>query len=185
VLRQAGTRFAYLHGSRATGQHRSDSDIDVAAYFGGSAPNSFDILLPYGIDLMVLDDAPLELAGRVAVSGKLLFQDDQVARIRWEAMTRRSTSTNCRGFLAPTTSSPLPLQPGPGSRWLTKPASSASFAPSPTTSPCLEASQPPVRAAARIRARIRQYEPRLDDFMSLPVCVCSVTVRLIGILVSR
>jgi len=34
VLRQAGARFAYLHGSRATGEHRPDSDIDVAAYFG-------------------------------------------------------------------------------------------------------------------------------------------------------
>jgi hypothetical protein len=33
--------------------------------------------------------APLELAGRVAVGGKLLFQDDEVARVRWEAMTRK------------------------------------------------------------------------------------------------
>ncbi len=31
VLRQAGARFGYLHGSRATGQHRVDSDIDIAA----------------------------------------------------------------------------------------------------------------------------------------------------------
>jgi Polymerase beta, Nucleotidyltransferase len=59
ILRQAGARFAYLHGSRATGQHRPDSDIDIAAYFGGQAPNSFDILLPPGVDLLVLDDAPL------------------------------------------------------------------------------------------------------------------------------
>jgi predicted nucleotidyltransferase len=78
-----------LHGSRASGLHRSDSDIDVAAYFGGAAPNSFDVLLPSGVDLLVLDDAPLELAGRVAVGGRLLFEDDQVARIRWEAMTRK------------------------------------------------------------------------------------------------
>ena len=83
VLRQAGARFAYLHGSRA------DSDIDIAAYFGGNPPNSFDVLLPPGIDLLVLDDAPLELAGRVAVGGRLLFEDDQVARVRWEAMTRK------------------------------------------------------------------------------------------------
>jgi hypothetical protein len=26
---------------------------------------------------------------RVAVSGRLLFEDDQVARVRWEAMTRK------------------------------------------------------------------------------------------------
>jgi uncharacterized protein len=89
MLRQAGARFAYLHGSRAAGRQRADSDIDVAAYFGGQPPNSFDILLPPGVDLLVLDDAPLELAGQVAVKGKLLFEDDQVARIRWEAMTRK------------------------------------------------------------------------------------------------
>jgi hypothetical protein len=41
------------------------------------------------VDLLILDDAPLEPAGRVAVGGRLLFEDDQVARIRWEAMTRK------------------------------------------------------------------------------------------------
>ena len=79
VLRQPRARFAYLHGSRATGQNRADSDIDIAAYFGGRPPNAFDVLLPPGVDLLVLDDAPLELAGRVAVSGSLLFEDDRVA----------------------------------------------------------------------------------------------------------
>jgi predicted nucleotidyltransferase len=34
VLRQAGARFAYLHGRRAAGHHRAGSDIDIAAYFG-------------------------------------------------------------------------------------------------------------------------------------------------------
>ena len=42
-----------------------------------------------GVDLLILDDAPLELAGRVAVGGRLLFEDDRVARVRWEAMTRK------------------------------------------------------------------------------------------------
>lgn len=89
VLRQAGARFAYLHGSRASGRERADSDIDIAAHFAGRAPNSFEILLPPRIDLLVLDDAPLELAGRVAVGGRLLFDDDPVGRVRWEAMTRK------------------------------------------------------------------------------------------------
>lgn len=88
-LRRAGARFAYMHGSRATGQNRADSDIDIAAYFGDHPPNAFDILLPPGVDLLILDGAPLELAGRVAVGGKLLFEDDQTARVRWEAMTRK------------------------------------------------------------------------------------------------
>lgn len=90
VLRGAGARFAYLHGSRAGGEHRPDSDIDIAAYFGGGQPpQAFDILMPPGVDLLVLDHAPLELAGRVAVGGKLLFEDDPASRVRWEATTRK------------------------------------------------------------------------------------------------
>jgi predicted nucleotidyltransferase len=89
VLRQAGARFAYLHGSRATGTNHPGADIDIAAYFGDRPPESFDLLLPSGVDLLVLDHAPLELAGRVAVSGRLLFEDDPVARVRWEATTRK------------------------------------------------------------------------------------------------
>lgn len=89
MLRQAGAVFAYLHGSRAAGRYRAGSDIDIAAYFSGRPPQSFDVLLPAGVDLLVLDDAPLELAGRVAVGGRLLFEDDQVERVRWEAMTRK------------------------------------------------------------------------------------------------
>lgn len=90
VLKAAGARFAYLHGSRAGGEHRPDSDIDIAAYFGGGhPPQAFDILMPPGVDLMVLDHAPLELAGRVAVSGRLLFEEDPVSRVRWEATTRK------------------------------------------------------------------------------------------------
>jgi len=34
ALHAAGARFAYLHGSRATGTARPDSDTDVAAWFG-------------------------------------------------------------------------------------------------------------------------------------------------------
>jgi len=89
VLRNAGARFAYLHGSRVLGHYRPDSDIDIAAYFGSDPPNAFDILLPPGVDLLVLDHAPLELAGRVAARGQLLFDDDPVSRVRWEATTRK------------------------------------------------------------------------------------------------
>jgi uncharacterized protein len=89
VLRRAGARFAYLYGSRALGQYRRDSDVDIAAYFGGQPPNAFDILMPSGVDLLVLDHAPLELAGRVAARGKLLYDDDPVIRVRWGATTRK------------------------------------------------------------------------------------------------
>ncbi|GLZ48432.1 hypothetical protein Acsp06_46170 [Actinomycetospora sp. NBRC 106375] len=88
-LRAAGARFALLHGSRAAGTHRPDSDVDVAAYWGGSAPASFEVLLPPDVDLLVLDTAPLEIAGRIAVHGALLFDDDPPVRVRWTATTRK------------------------------------------------------------------------------------------------
>jgi predicted nucleotidyltransferase len=89
VLRRRGAVFAYLHGSRATGTARQTSDVDIAAYFGGPRPQAFEILLPTGVDLLVLDDAPLELAGRVALRGTLLFETDPRARVVWEATTRK------------------------------------------------------------------------------------------------
>lgn len=89
TLRRAGARFAFLHGSRATGTARPDSDVDVAAWWPRDAPAAFEVLLPAGVDLLVLNDAPLELAGRVASAGRLLFDDDPVARVRWLATTRK------------------------------------------------------------------------------------------------
>ncbi|BCO37731.1 nucleotidyltransferase domain-containing protein [Mycobacterium heckeshornense] len=90
ALRRHGAAFAYLHGSRAQNTARSASDVDIAAYFGGQRPpRAFEILLPAGVDLLVLDDAPLELAGRVALHGTLLFEVDPSTRVAWEATTRK------------------------------------------------------------------------------------------------
>ncbi|CCG05006.1 nucleotidyltransferase domain-containing protein [Blastococcus saxobsidens] len=89
ALRAAGARFAFVHGSRARGTHRPDSDLDVAAWWDGTAPPSFEVRLPDGVDLMVLNGAPLELAGRISVEGRLLFDDDPPARVRWVATTRK------------------------------------------------------------------------------------------------
>jgi uncharacterized protein len=89
ALRRHGAVFAYLHGSRATRAARPHSDIDIAAYFEGQPPEAFELLLPAGVDLLVLNHAPLELAGRVAVNGKLLFEADASARVVWEATTRK------------------------------------------------------------------------------------------------
>lgn len=89
ALREAGARFAFLHGSRALDRARAGSDIDIAAYWGTRVPAAWDVPLPLGVDLLVLDAAPLELAGRVALCGVLLFDDDPPARVRWQADTRR------------------------------------------------------------------------------------------------
>ncbi|HZI98003.1 MAG TPA: nucleotidyltransferase domain-containing protein [Actinomycetales bacterium] len=89
ALRSAGATFALLHGSRASGSARPDSDVDVAAWWLGQAPPAFEVDLPPRVDLLVLNQAPLELAGRVAVDGVLLFDDDPAARVRWVATTRK------------------------------------------------------------------------------------------------
>ena len=88
VLRAAGAVFAYVHGSRAEGPQRPDSDLDVGAHFGGRSPQPWEVPLPAGVDLVVLDRAPLYLAGRIALRGLLLFDDDPAARVAWEADTR-------------------------------------------------------------------------------------------------
>jgi hypothetical protein len=90
ALRDAGARFAFIHGSRATGETaRPDSDLDVAAWWPAEPPASWEIALPAGIDLVVLNRAPLWLAGRIALEGRLLFDDDPAARVTWQADTRR------------------------------------------------------------------------------------------------
>ena len=89
ALRRHGAVFAYLHGSQASDSARPGSDVDVAAYFPEPAPQSFHVGLPPGVDLMVLNHAPLELRGQVAARGRLLFEDDRPARVDWEAMTRK------------------------------------------------------------------------------------------------
>jgi predicted nucleotidyltransferase len=90
ALRRHGAGFAYLHGSRANNTARRTSDIDIAVYFGGhQPPQAFEVLLPAGVDLLVLDNAPLELAGRVALHGTLLFEKDPSTRVAWEATTRK------------------------------------------------------------------------------------------------
>lgn len=61
-LRKGGARFAHLHGSQAEGTAGAASDVDVAAFFGRDV-DSWGITLPDGVDLLVLDTAPLELAG--------------------------------------------------------------------------------------------------------------------------
>jgi uncharacterized protein len=89
ALQHHGAVFAYLHGSRASGTAGPGADIDIAAYFGGQPPEAFEVPLPAGVDLVVLNRVPLELAGRVALDGKLLFEQDPRARVVWEATTRK------------------------------------------------------------------------------------------------
>jgi hypothetical protein len=94
VLRRAGDRFAFVHGSRAAGTARPESDLDVAAWWGDDAPPPWEVDVPPHVDLLVLDNTSLELAGRVALRGRLLFDDDPPSRVRWQPRPGSSTSSN-------------------------------------------------------------------------------------------
>lgn len=89
ALREAGARFAFVHGSRTAARDlRGDSDLDVGAWWVRNPPVSWEVRLPGYVDLVVLNVAPLWLAGRIAQHGRLLFDDDPPARVAWQGDTR-------------------------------------------------------------------------------------------------
>ena len=89
ALRGAGASFALVFGSRARGTRGPASDLDVAAWWSADPPAPWDVGLPAGVDLVILNDAPLELAGTIALEGRVLFEADQADRVLWVATTRR------------------------------------------------------------------------------------------------
>ncbi len=89
ALRASGARFALVFGSRARGTAFPASDLDVAAWWPADAPQPWELDLPEGVDLVDVQRAPLELAGRIACEGVVLFDDDPSERVRWVATTRK------------------------------------------------------------------------------------------------
>lgn len=90
---------AYLFGSTARGESRADSDVDVAVLFEPapvhtlngprlSLEGALERALGVPVDLVVLNDAPVDLRARVLRDGRLLVDRDRAARIRFEVRTR-------------------------------------------------------------------------------------------------
>ncbi len=92
-----------LFGSHARGRPRRTSDVDIALYVDDEQYRSIDRALPYGyrawlsielsrilsvhrVDVIILNEAPLELANEILRHGKLLFCRD---RNRWYSFVLR------------------------------------------------------------------------------------------------
>ncbi len=90
---------AYLYGSRARGDARPASDVDVAVLFEGPQPATLDGLrfdlasmledaVGVPVDLLVLNAAPVDLVHRVLRDGILVCERDRAARVRFEVRAR-------------------------------------------------------------------------------------------------
>jgi uncharacterized protein len=90
VLRGHGVVFALVFGSHADGRARPDSDVDLAVWTDVELDEwRLRGELPEAVDLLDLRRAPDGLAGRVAMTGVVVLDDDPPARIRWLADTRK------------------------------------------------------------------------------------------------
>lgn len=90
VLRHHGVRFALVYGSHAQGTAGAASDVDLGVW--AEAPLDLWALagdLPELVDLVDLQRAPQGLAGRIALTGAVVLDDDPVRRVRWQADTRK------------------------------------------------------------------------------------------------
>lgn len=99
VGRVPGVRFAYLFGSAAIGPVRPLSDIDIAVFVDDSF-DPFEVKLAVmaaaakhlatdRVDVVVLNSAPLSLAGRVLSSRIVIADRDPFARHRYESLVGR------------------------------------------------------------------------------------------------
>jgi predicted nucleotidyltransferase len=88
---------AYVFGSVAAGRAREGSDVDVAVVLEPSAPADRYLELSLelarrlatgsgvgGIEVVVLNDAPLPLRGRAVRERVVLFSRDEPFRVRFE-----------------------------------------------------------------------------------------------------
>jgi len=94
--------FAYLFGSVAEGRAGPASDVDVAVYLEPDVPSERDLDLSLelagtlseasgvgGIEVLVLNEAPLPIKGRVVRQRIVLFSRDEPARVAFESRTLR------------------------------------------------------------------------------------------------
>lgn len=93
-------RLAYLYGSRAGGHPRPDSDVDIGVLLDDDVDDPdplghrcADALLRAtgvgGIEVVVLNTAPIRFLGRVLRSRVVLYSPDEAARVAYESRIGR------------------------------------------------------------------------------------------------
>lgn len=96
---QPDVAAVYLFGSVARGAAGPGSDVDVAVLFARnpaallagprfSLEGDLERALGRPVDLVVLNDAPVDLRTRVLRDGRILIDRDRSARIAFEVRTR-------------------------------------------------------------------------------------------------
>jgi len=94
-----GIAAVYLFGSTAAGTAGANSDVDVAVLFDTppartlngprfTMEGELEVALGQRVDLVVLNDAPVDLAIRVMRYGRLLYDGNRSQRIAFEVRTR-------------------------------------------------------------------------------------------------
>jgi uncharacterized protein len=91
--------FAYIFGGLATGNLRPLSDIDIAVYLDSCADkaeakleiigNLSDTLKTDEIDLVILNDAPISLVGRILKKKRLIADKQPFLRHSFESLALR------------------------------------------------------------------------------------------------
>ena len=91
--------FAYIFGGLAAGEHRPLSDIDIAVYLDGDVDKAeakldimgvlSDTLKTDEIDLVILNEAPISLVGRILKKKRLLTDKQPFLRHSFESLALR------------------------------------------------------------------------------------------------
>lgn len=91
--------FAYIFGGMATGRQRPLSDIDIAVYLDNCADKAeakleiigslADTLMTDEIDLVILNNAPVSLVGRILRNKRLLADKQPFLRHKFESLALR------------------------------------------------------------------------------------------------
>ncbi len=96
VAEEKNILLTYIFGSQLTGKIGPQSDYDFAVFLSQKTSFPFkyklknkllSILDSKQVDLVILNDAPIELKYKVIATGKVIFQKNSIVRTEFEADT--------------------------------------------------------------------------------------------------